>query len=88
MIGEVNYRASQPWPFPQSLMVGFWAKAQTTDFTLDPVEIAEAAWFSRDELFAACKSEAIMLPPPRFSISRWLVEDWYGEALPGGWFLR
>ena len=88
VIGEVNYRASQPWPFPQSLMVGFWAEAQTTDFTLDPVEIAEAAWFSRDELFAACKSEAIMLPPPRFSISRWLVEDWYGEPLPGGWFVR
>ncbi len=85
VVGETTYRASQPWPFPQSLMVGFRAVAETTDFTLDGDEIAEARWFTREQLQQACESEQIVLPPPKVSISRWLIEDWYGGELPGRW---
>ncbi|MFS0884284.1 NAD(+) diphosphatase [Aeromicrobium sp. 179-A 4D2 NHS] len=84
-VGEARYLGSQPWPFPQSLMLGFRAEAETTDITVDDTEIAEARWFTRDELLAAAQEERIVLPPPGVSISRWLVEDWFGGELPGRW---
>ncbi len=53
-IREVRYVASQPWPFPASLMVGFTARLDgDPGITLDPVEMAEAGWFTRDEVAAA-----------------------------------
>jgi NAD+ diphosphatase len=48
--GRVHYLAAQPWPFPSSLMVGFLAEALTEDIAVDPEELAEARWFSRDEV--------------------------------------
>lgn len=84
-VERASYLGSQPWPFPQSLMLGFNAVAETTDLVLDPKEIAEARWFSREELLAAVESEQVVLPPPKVSISRWLVERWYGGELPGAW---
>lgn len=48
--GRVRYLATQPWPFPSSLMIGFLADALTEDITVDPEELAEARWFSRDEI--------------------------------------
>lgn len=84
-VGRAQYLGSQPWPFPQSLMLGFRAEAETTDITVDAAEIAEARWFTRDELLAAAQADEIVLPPPGVSISRWLVEDWYGGELPGRW---
>jgi NAD+ diphosphatase len=48
--GRVRYLAAQPWPFPSSLMIGFLAEALTEDITVDPEELAEARWFSRDEI--------------------------------------
>ncbi|MFN8127054.1 MAG: NAD(+) diphosphatase [Candidatus Nanopelagicales bacterium] len=84
VVGDVTYRGSQPWPFPSSLMLGFHATARTTDVTPDGGEIADARWFTRDELAAACESGSVRLPP-RFSISRWLIELWFGSALPGDW---
>jgi NAD+ diphosphatase len=48
--GRVRYLATQPWPFPSSLMIGFLAEALTEDITVDPEELAEARWFSRDEI--------------------------------------
>jgi len=50
--GRVRYLAAQPWPFPSSLMIGFLAEALTEDITVDPEELAEARWFSRDEIRA------------------------------------
>ncbi len=49
-IGPVSYIASQPWPFPHSLMIGCLGEALTTDLTLDPQEIADAQWFTRTEM--------------------------------------
>ena len=48
--GRVRYLATQPWPFPSSLMLGFLTEALTEEITVDPKELAEARWFSRDEV--------------------------------------
>ena len=85
-IGAVAYSGSQPWPFPTSLMVGFQARAISTHIEVDADEIAEAVWVTRDELRAANASGAIKLPPSGVSISSWLIEQWMGEPLAGGWF--
>lgn len=79
--GPVLYRASQPWPFPSSLMMGFWAGALDPRITVDGDEISEAAWFTRQDIVRAVAADEIILPPED-SISRRLVEDW--RALPEG----
>lgn len=84
-VGEVRYAASQPWPFPASLMLGFFGRATTTDIHVDADEIAQAAWFTRDELVELGEREEIVLPPPHVSISRWLIEQWAGREIPGAW---
>lgn len=81
---DLCYLGSQPWPFPSSLMLGFHAWTDATDVTADGDEIAEARWFSRAELEAACAAGEVRLPP-RLSISRRLVERWYGSPLAGSW---
>jgi NAD+ diphosphatase len=48
--GRVRYLATQPWPFPSSLMIGFLTEALTEEITVDAEELAEARWFSRDEI--------------------------------------
>jgi NAD+ diphosphatase len=48
--GRVRYLAAQPWPFPSSLMIGFLAEALTEEITVDAEELAEARWFTRDEI--------------------------------------
>ncbi|WP_329428524.1 NAD(+) diphosphatase [Streptosporangium sp. NBC_01495] len=83
-VAEPRYMGSQPWPFPRSLMLGFFARATSTEFVLDPEEIAEAHWFSRAELLAATKSGEVRLPS-EVSIARRLIETWYGEPLTGDW---
>ncbi|TDC65143.1 NAD(+) diphosphatase [Streptomyces hainanensis] len=79
-IGEVSYVASQPWPFPSSLMLGFVARATTSELTVDGEEIEEARWFSRDDLRAAMESGEV-LPPAGISIAARLIEMWYGKPL-------
>jgi NAD+ diphosphatase len=78
---DVRYLGSQPWPFPASLMVGFAARATTTDIKVDGDEIALARWFTRDELAAELASGGV-LPPQGVSIARRLIEAWYGGPLP------
>ena len=80
----VQYLGSQPWPFPASLMLGYHAWAKETTIKVDETEIAEANWYSRDELRAACASGNLKLPSS-ISISRRLIERWYGEELPADW---
>ncbi|WP_328808039.1 NAD(+) diphosphatase [Nonomuraea antri] len=85
-ISVVNprYLGSQPWPFPRSLMLGFFAEATTTTLTPDTEEIAEARWFSRKEIAEALESGELRLPPA-VSIARRLIETWYGGPLTGDW---
>ena len=84
-VTNVRYVGSQPWPMPRSLMLGFRADAPAgQDIVVDREEIAEAYWFSRDELVAAIKAREIALPPP-VSIARQIIEQWYGAPLPSTW---
>jgi NAD+ diphosphatase len=71
---NVTYNSSQPWPFPSSLMVGFFAEAVTREITVDPDELEDAQWFTSAELrrFA---DQGKFLPRPD-SIARRLVETW------------
>jgi NAD+ diphosphatase len=89
-IRDVRYVASQPWPFPASLMLGFVARLDgDPSITLDPVEMAEAGWFTREEIRRAADwtddlttpmdvSDGVRLRgiPPHFSISRFLIDRW------------
>ncbi|MGH1562123.1 NAD(+) diphosphatase [Mumia sp. DW29H23] len=83
-VGEVSYAASQPWPFPSSLMLGFFGTARTTDITVDGTETAAARWFSREDVRRLTLSGDLVLPGA-VSISRWLIERWYGAPLTGSW---
>jgi NAD+ diphosphatase len=84
-VGNVRYLGSQPWPMPRSLMLGFRADAQAGQvIAVDHDELAEAHWFSRDELLAAIKAREIALPPS-VSIARHIIESWYGAPLPSTW---
>ena len=84
VVGEVAYAASQPWPFPSSLMVGFVGTAETSTIVVDGDEVSDAQWFSRSDLEAAAAAGKMLLPG-EFSISRWLIDRWHGGALPGRW---
>ncbi|MGW5193700.1 NAD(+) diphosphatase [Kribbella sp. NPDC004138] len=81
---EIEYAGSQPWPLPASLMLGFYAKATGFDIEVDADEIAEAKWFTREDLRALVEAGTMALPGA-ISISRRLIEGWYGDSLTGSW---
>jgi len=70
-VKNVRYFGSQPWPFPNSLMVGFFADHESGEIVVDGEEIAEARWFSESELPDV---------PPKISIARQLIEHWLAEV--------
>jgi NAD+ diphosphatase len=82
-IGRVRYLASQPWPFPSTLMVGMLAEALSEAITVDPEELAEACWFERDEvcrMVARSQSDrpipgVATLPPP-LAIGHQIARRW------------
>ena len=79
-VTDIHYVASQPWPFPQSLMLGFVARAEGDDvLRVDPTEIEEAHWFTRDQLRSGEGPRA--LPPP-VSIARHILDRWLMDELP------
>jgi NAD+ diphosphatase len=69
---EVRYHSSQPWPFPSSLMLGFTARAKSTEIRLQRDELEDARWFTREQVR---RREGIELPSS-ISIARRLIEDW------------
>jgi NAD+ diphosphatase len=79
-----TYVASQPWPFPASLMLGFRARVaegqDASAITADGEEIRSLRWFTREELVTAAESDTIKLPGP-VSIARHLLEDWLGASI-------
>ena len=79
-IGELEYVASQPWPFPSSLMLAYRAHALTTEIEVDGEEMAEARWFTRAELQSAVQDGDVLLPM-RSSVARVLIESWFGGPL-------
>ena len=74
----VSYVASQPWPFPSSLMIGCHAHANSVELSVDTTELEDARWFTREEVAAALgdPDSAPFHPPPRFAIARTLMERW------------
>ncbi len=73
---RVAYVASQPWPFPSSLMVGCFAEAATTDIRLDEHELEEARWFTKDEVKAVLAGDGPFLSPPPMAIAWTLLKTW------------
>ncbi len=77
-VGNVRYHSSQPWPFPSSIMLGFYAEGLTEEITIDPNELQDARWFSRAELLDPAAHGFSL--PRRDSIARRLIEDWVTHA--------
>jgi NAD+ diphosphatase len=83
-IGRVHYLATQPWPFPSSLMIGCLAEAATTDLRVDEVELEDARWFSRTEARAMLAGEhpqGLSAPQP-LAIAHHILKFWV-EQTPG-----
>ncbi len=73
-IGQVAYHSSQPWPFPASLMLGYYAEALTEEIVLETAEMRDAKWFSRADIE---NHQALGFNlPSQDSIARRLIEDW------------
>jgi NAD+ diphosphatase len=81
-VGKVTYHSSQPWPFPASIMLGFYGEALTTDLTIDREELVDAMWVTRDFLRGPHDPEKFRMPRGD-SIARRLIDDWIdGRAGP------
>ena len=79
--GDVEYVSSQPWPFPNSLMIGCIAQAQSRDLKIDHEELEDARWFSRVEtqqILAGTHPFGITCPP-KLAIAHQLMLDWAGR---------
>lgn len=77
-VSDVSYVASQPWPFPSSLMIGCRAVARGAALTIDTTELEAAMWVDRAEVRAALAGDmgASFMAPPPLAIARYLLEDW------------
>jgi NAD+ diphosphatase len=84
VVGEVTYFGNQPWPLPASLMLGFLGRASSDAIAVDGREIQDARWFTRRQMRDEAAAGTLVLPGG-VSISRSLVEHWYGGPLPGSW---
>ena len=83
-IGRVRYHASQPWPFPASLMIGCHAEALSTDIHRDATELEDCRWFSRDEvaaMIAGTHAEGLKAANP-IAIASLLVRAWLERSPP------
>ena len=74
-VKNIRYFGSQPWPFPHSLMIGFFAEYAGGEITPDPKEIMDAQWF---------RADALPMIPPGLSIARRLINTWLDEVSPRG----
>ncbi len=84
-VGRVEYLASQPWPFPASLMIGCRAEAEGCEIRIDPAEIEDARWLTREEMLEAFSGRMEGVRPPRpGSIARYLLWNWLADR-PLGW---
>lgn len=82
VVGAVNYLASQPWPFPASLMFGCAGEATNKDIIIDPTEIEDARWVTREEMadvFAGQHPD--ILPARKGAIAHFLLENWLADRL-------
>ncbi|KIN74028.1 NAD(+) diphosphatase [Sulfitobacter guttiformis] len=81
-VGEVGYLASQPWPFPASLMFGCWGHATSKDITIDPVEIEDARWITREEMMTITQGHhPEIMPARKGAIAHFLIDRWLSDTL-------
>ena len=81
-VGAVSYLASQPWPFPASLMFGCAGEALSETLDIDPVEIEDAMWVTRENMMRAFAGEhPEILPARKGAIARFLLENWLADRL-------
>jgi NAD+ diphosphatase len=73
-VADVLYRSSQPWPFPTSLMLGFWARWAGGEPAVRDEELEDVGWFTREAIVAG----DVLLPPPT-AIARRLIDEWLGD---------
>lgn len=78
-VTDIRYFASQPWPFPASLMLGFVATALSDQIAVNTEELEMAAWFTREDLRNSPEDESLRLSR-NDSISRVLVDDWINNG--------
>lgn len=81
-VGAVRYLASQPWPFPSSLMFGCAGEALSDEINIDPVEIEDARWLSREEVadsMAGLRDD--LLPARKGAIAHFLLRNWLADRL-------
>jgi NAD+ diphosphatase len=74
-VGSIRYFGSQPWPFPNSLMIAFTAEWEAGEIAIDPSELSDAKWF---------RADALPPIPPPLSIARRLIDAWVAEVTSGG----
>jgi NAD+ diphosphatase len=81
-VGAVRYVATQPWPFPSSLMIGCLAEAESRDFKPDGEEISDARWLSRDDAKRLIAGEHLpdIAVPPSIAIAHHLIKAWVAGA--------
>jgi NAD+ diphosphatase len=81
-VGAVRYLASQPWPYPGSLMLGCHGEAESREITLDPVEIEDARWIPREELAEVFGGRHAAIRAPRQgAIAHFLLGNWLADRL-------
>lgn len=82
-VGRVSYLASQPWPFPSSLMIGCYAEAKGETLTPDLNELESCEWFEKSAIREALAGRHPSLnPPPTIAIAGSLLRAWAGDELP------
>ena len=81
-VGPVSYLASQPWPFPASLMMGCRGEATSTEITVDPNELEDAIWVTRERMATVFAGEdSDILPARKGAIAHFLIENWLADTL-------
>ncbi len=81
-VGAVEYLSSQPWPYPSSLMFGCRGEALTTDITIDPVEIEDALWVTREEMLDMFAGTHPVIKPARLgAIAHFIMQHWLADSL-------
>ena len=81
-VGAVEYLSSQPWPFPASLMMGCHGHATSREITIDPSEIEDAKWMTREEMLETfAGNNPDMKPARKGAIAHFLLQHWLSDTL-------
>lgn len=82
VVGAVEYLASQPWPFPASLMFGCKGRAISHEIIIDPTEIEDAMWITREEMITVVSGQHSKIQPARKgAIAHFLIQNWLSDTL-------